>query len=358
MMAGYVAPHRKLLWHTASLEHLKSGLPPEPINAEIDLSNRCSLGCEFCHFAYTHTKGPAVGKQDKPHNAVVGGDLMDVDLAVSIVKQLSWGPQRPFKSVIWTGGGEPTLHPHFDRIIKHTAKYLEQGIYTHGGHINKNRAAMMRDYMTWVTISLDAVNAKDYVNMKGVDRFNDVLAGVERLMAAKGAATVGLSYMITAYNGFRIPDMVKMGHALGVDYVRFRPTIRFDSDNPGAPNENAGWVDHAIKYLEVYEGDPFVSVETDRFRQYRDWTGHGYDSCYWAALQICITPNGKVWICVNKREHPAAEIGDLSVEKWNDIRRRMTVPGVDKDCRVMCRGHVANQMLDQVMNKPVHADFI
>jgi MoaA/NifB/PqqE/SkfB family radical SAM enzyme len=357
MGMSYVAPHRKLLWHVDSMAHLKRGLPLEPLSAEVDLSNRCSLGCEFCHFAYTHTRGPLAGS-DKPADAVPGGDLMDTKLAKNLVEQLSWGPHRMVKSVIWTGGGEPTLHPDFNEIIEHTHARLEQGIYTHGGHINQERADLMKRVFTWVNVSLDAINAEDYKRMKGVDRFNAACDGVERLVKAKGEATIGLSFMITRYNSFQARDMKKLGHALGADYVRFRPTIRYDQNEPNKPGEHTGWVNHALQYMNKYKDSDYVLVEPDRFEMYRDWNGHGYSTCYWAGLQVCITPNGKVWTCVNKREHPAAEIGDLSVDPWKVIRKRLTMPAVDQDCRVMCRGHVANQMLDQVMNKPVHENFI
>lgn len=36
----------------------ETGKTKAPVNVEIDLSNRCSHGCAWCHFAYTHTKGP------------------------------------------------------------------------------------------------------------------------------------------------------------------------------------------------------------------------------------------------------------------------------------------------------------
>src|SRR5574338_42021 len=83
-----IGPRDKLLWHPDKLLELRTaGKTSAPINVEIDLSNRCSLGCEWCHFAYTHTRGPLKGKRAKPAGAVLGGDLMEPDLIGSILAQ-------------------------------------------------------------------------------------------------------------------------------------------------------------------------------------------------------------------------------------------------------------------------------
>jgi hypothetical protein len=75
-------------------------------------------------------------------------------------------------------------------------------------------------------------------------------------------------------------------------------------------------------------------------------------------MQTVITPNGKAWMCVNKREHSAAEIGDLSRETFRDIWARRQIAAVDADCRVMCRGHVPNLVLSEVMTFRAHSNFI
>ena len=56
----YIEPKLKLFAHLDRLAALQRGENPPPVNVEMDLSNRCSLGCEYCHFAYTHTKGPVI----------------------------------------------------------------------------------------------------------------------------------------------------------------------------------------------------------------------------------------------------------------------------------------------------------
>lgn len=355
-MTRYIDPRNKVLWHTDRLAAVKRGQKPPPVNAEIDLSNRCSLGCEWCHFAYTHTKGPLAGKREKPADAVPGGDVMDHDLARSLVYQLAGAG---VKSVTWTGGGEPTLHPHFNSIVTLAARGpLEQGIYTHGGHIDKQRAELMKLVMTWVYVSLDECTPGAYKRSKGVDRFDAACEGIERLVAADGRATVGVGFLLHEGNHQDVFDMVALAMALDADYVQFRPTVRYSQDNPGRAAQHPAWIDEAIVRLRRFDDNERVLADVERFEMYRDWNGRGYDTCHWATLQTVITPNGNVWVCVNKREHAGACLGDLNEEPFEDIWQRSGSYQVDGGCRVMCRGHMANLTLNSVMNEPQHANFI
>jgi MoaA/NifB/PqqE/SkfB family radical SAM enzyme len=354
-MTSYIAPQKKLFGHLDHLAELRAtGKTVAPVNVEIDLSNRCSLGCEWCHFAHTHTRGPLAGKRAGPDGAISGGDLMDLDLAKRIVDELDY---TGVLSVTWTGGGEPTLYPHFDEIIEYTN--LDQGLYTHGGHIDDTRAALLKRKLTWVYVSLDECTAAAYQTSKGADRFGVVCANVRRLVDAPGKATIGLGFLLHPDNWRDIHAMVKLGHSLGVDYVQFRPTIRFDMATPDQLAEETAWLDLAMAHLGAYAHDPFVSADLDRFQMYRRWQGHGYATCHWTGLQTVITPNGKVWRCTNKREHPGALLGDLSVESFTDVWGRSGgACQVDGTCRVMCRGHVPNVTLDAIMQPQAHANFI
>jgi MoaA/NifB/PqqE/SkfB family radical SAM enzyme len=309
-----------------------------------------------CHFAYTHTRGPLAGRQQRPAGALDAGDLMPLALATSILDQLAAAGVR---SVVWTGGGEPTLHPQFDAIVRYAEGLgIEQGLYTHGGHIGPERAALLKRALTWVYVSLDAADAGFYKRDKGVDGFEAVCEGVRNLVAAEDSATVGLGFLLTRHNVDCIWRMVALGHELGVDYVQFRPTIRYRADAPNQPDEDTGWVRHAMRWLRSYAEDPFVVADLSRFAMYADWQGHGYPTCYWAALQTVITPNGRVWACCNKREHPDALLGDLSQESFADVWARARPVVVGPQCRVMCRGHVANLTLAHVMHEGAHRNFI
>lgn len=349
---NYINPARKILWHTEHIQAIKDGRKPPPVNVEIDLSNRCSLGCEWCHFAYTHTRGPLAGKRDKPEGATAGGDLMSYDLAISIMRQLT---RAGVLSITWTGGGEPTLHPYFDAII--SACSLPQGLYTHGGHIDPERARLLKKMMSWVYISLDECTAVDYKASKGVNYFDRVVNNVTTMTKLAGQAVIGVGFMIHQDNYTKVAEMVRLGKQMGADYVQFRPTILYDQERPDQPAEYTAWIKQAIKWLRPYTDDPFVHVDIERFAMYDHWQ-RGYNTCYWTQLQTVITPNGKVWTCVNKREHAGAELGDLTQQLFSDIWQNSGACQVNSDCRVLCRGHLPNLTLNQMMDEPVHAAFI
>jgi len=355
---SYIDPRHKVLTHLGRLQDIKAGRTPPPINVEIDLSNRCSLGCEWCHFAYTHTRGPLAGKVATPNGRMAGSDLMDTTLAFDILDQLGIAGVR---SVTWTGGGEPTLHPDFDTIIQyaHDDVGIDQGLYTHGGHISAARAELLKRAMRWVYVSLDECNQADYHRSKRVDRFHHALAGIRNLVDAAGDATVGIGFLLHPGNLRQVEDMVELFQDIGADYCQFRPTVAYDQHQPCYANEDTSWIDAAVEYLREVEELPGVMADLERFRMYQEWTVHPYTTCNWSAVQTVITPNGRVWRCVNKREHTGALMGDLSTDSFANIWSRAGGPcRVDADCRVMCRGHIGNITLDAIMTEPAHRNFI
>lgn len=353
----YIDPAGKLMAHLPRLAMLQAGENPAPINVEIDLSNRCSLGCEWCHFAYTHTRGPLAGKFEKPAGAVAGGDLMDEGLAKGVLNELC---KAGVDSVTWTGGGEPTLHPQFASIVEWGIGMLSQGLYTHGGHIvDKDLAGLLKRAMTFVFVSMDASDRETYRREKQVDRFDAVCAGIRALVEARGNATIGVGYLVTERNWRRAKDAAQLIAGLGADYIQFRPTISYEQDNPDVPAEDTSWMEEAADHLRwVKAVCPNVEFDESRFVGYGDWAGHGYTTCWWSTLQTVITPNGKVWTCVNKREHPAAELGDLTQESFKELWARRPVANVDGSCRVACRGHVANRALNEIFAPRRHAEFV
>lgn len=354
----YINPAIKLYHHLDRIAAIGQGKRPAPVNVEIDISNRCQLGCRWCHFGYTHSRGP-LAISARPTSYSKGGDLMDSSLAFSIIDQLE---EYGVRSITWSGGGEPTLHPDFDKLVDYTS--IDQGLYTNGGYIKEERARLLREKLKWVYISLDYANAKSYAAGKqiGLERFDDACKGIENLALAPGLATIGIGFLLHKSNWQDIDNMIKLAYEAGADYVQFRPTVYYDLDRPDQRTEDTGWMSQCIarlKRLPPKLADFRIEVDVARFEMYRDWQDHGYKTCWWSAMQAVITPNGKMWACLNKRSYDGYELGDLNQQSFKDIWTRAPVQCVDDKCRVFCRGHIPNLNLNQMIrgHEP-HHNFI
>jgi len=288
---------------------------------------------------------------EKPQDAIEGGDLMSDELAWDVLEQLA---EAGVKSITFTGGGEPTLHPHFNKIAwRAHALGLELGIYTHGGHIDIERAVLLKSTFKWVYISLDECTPEAFKASKGVGRFEAVLAGIRNLVDAEGDATITVGFLLHKDNCRQVYNMVQLGTSLGVDYVQFRPLLDYE------PNRDTTWTTEAVAHLKYYADDPFVIADTSRFAMYAAWKEHGYATCNWSALQTVITPNGKVWTCTDKREHPDALLGDLSVETFEMLWARRGGPcQVNAGCRLLCKGHLGNLEMTQIFADAPHQNFV
>lgn len=353
----YIAPREKVFAHLERVVGWDRGKRYAPVTVEWDLSNRCTLGCQDCHFAHTHVKGPwAVKDRRLPMAYESTGDLADLRLVKRVLTELSLADVR---SVVWSGGGEPTTHPHWREAIM-LADYagLEQGMYTLGGLLTQDAAAFLAHMTRWVVVSLDCADAASYAADKGVPphRFDAACQGIQWLANAK-SAVIGVSFLLHGQNYTRAWDMLALARSLGATYTTFRPAIRTSPDTPNACADDRRWIAAAPLLFEQLAREADVEIEPARFHEYATWSGHGYAVCRGVRLNTTITPDGRVWICPQRRGVTA--LGDLRTESFGEIWARH--PGrfaVDDGCRVMCRLHPLNQQLEQMAQPRAHEAFL
>lgn len=359
----YIDPRGKTLahldrivgWQRATTG--KQPWKPAPVTVEWDLSNRCVLGCQDCHFAHTHVKGPWASKPRLLPMAYDGtGDLADTRVVGRALDQLS---HAGVQGIVWSGGGEPTTHPDWQAIVRLAHQMgFQQGMYTLGGLLTKPSARLLAINTTWVVVSLDAADRETYAAEKGVpvDRFDAACNGV-RWLAETGCATIGVSFLLHGGNWFNAPDMLSLARSLGATYTTFRPAIRTSPETPSRTTDDRSWVDAAYLSLLRLNQQADVEVDPSRFLAYRDWKGHGYTDCTGVRLNTTITPDGRVWICPQRRGVTC--LGDLRTESFQELWARH--PGsfaVDAGCRVMCRLHPVNETLAALEAPRVHEAFV
>ena len=105
----------------------------KPITAEVFLSDRCNLKCQYCR--YVHTSGK---------------DMDYRDFVVYAARLVQMG----VKGIILTGGGEPTVNPHFGRICQ----WLDRNKVPYG--VNTNGVMPVFCDARFIKVSLDTGNSE------------------------------------------------------------------------------------------------------------------------------------------------------------------------------------------------------
>jgi MoaA/NifB/PqqE/SkfB family radical SAM enzyme len=350
---------QKVFAHLDTLHAWQRGERPAPVTLEWDLSNRCTLGCELCHFAHTHVRGPWTHQpRTLPGGFESTGDLADP----ALVKQALFDVAAVgVQAVVWAGGGEPTTHPYWESLLATGAAVgLQQGMYTLGGLLTRQSAAVLAQHASWVVVSLDAADADTYAAEKGVgpDRFEAACQGV-RWLAEAGTTTVGVSFLIHAGNWTWIPLMYALAQDLGATYTTFRPRIDCAPDDSLALTIDRAWIGSALGLLEEAATCPNVECNVARFLAYRDWNGRSYAICHGIKLSATITPDGRVWVCPQRRGFKDSCLGNLRTESFETLWARHPGQWTDfANCRVMCRLYRINEQLAPVFAEYQHPAFV
>jgi MoaA/NifB/PqqE/SkfB family radical SAM enzyme len=348
----------KALAHVDRLVDWRRGYTPAPVTVEWDLSNRCVLGCESCHFAHTHSRGPWVtGGRVLPMAFDGTGDLADPVLVKRALREMH---HAGVKAIVWSGGGEPTTHPQWLEIARYAHGLgLEQGMYTLGGLLTQESAAELRQLAKWVVVSLDCPDAASYALEKHVpiERFDHACNGLRWLSG--GTAVIGASFLVHAGNWRRMGQMLDLARSLGTTYTTFRPTIDTSPATPTVCAADRRWITDAEQTLRWWSGEPDVELDVDRFMAYRDWRGRSYDVCKGIQLHTTVTPDGRVWACPQKRGVNGAQVGDLRRQSFSELWRLHPRQVTDfSTCRVMCRLHLLNEQI-ATLDKPwLHEAFV
>jgi MoaA/NifB/PqqE/SkfB family radical SAM enzyme len=352
----FIDPRAKVFGHLDRLAAWKVGQQQAPVTVEWDLSNRCPLNCEGCHFAHLRTRGPWTGRQ--PSHCLPCGDLADTEIVQTGLHDMA---VAGVQGIVWSGGGEPTTHPQWRDILASAEREgLQQGMYTSATLFADDDFEMVASTLAWIVVSLDTADGDTYHRDKGMapGTFEVVCGPIRRLAECK-QAVVGVSFLLHRENWQEADRMLALGRDLGATYTTFRPAILTDPDDPTVCLDDRAWISEAMPMLTRLSLKADVALDPPRFEQYRQWHGRGYATCYGIRLSTVVTPDSRVWICCQRRGEPDSCLGDLRVESFGQVWRRH--PGSWTDfagCRVMCRLHLINETLASVYAERPHEAFL
>lgn len=173
-----------------------------PISVELHLTDCCNLNCEWC-----------TDKELRKNGAT---------LETEVIEKLFFEFGRHGTGVTLEGGGEPTLHLQFHKIVEIGKKAgIDMGLISNGtvdisGEVDK---------LKWIRISLDSSTKEEYKREKGKDHFNRVLKNLEKMSRNRKASEtfIGVGYVLTTRNQSNLLNLIKQLNDIGVDYIYLRP---------------------------------------------------------------------------------------------------------------------------------------
>ena len=160
------------------------------ISTHISPTGDCNLNCSYC----------SVSKRKKHEQLTVG----------TIVHYIERLIQRGLKAVIFTGGGEPTIHPDWDEIVSALRLYnLKFGLITNGVDIRRRNL----EIFDWIRISVN------------YPAYNNVIS--QSFLPPNGLkynCTIGLSLIYTGSNKkFSVSELLYMAQKYNAEYIRVLP---------------------------------------------------------------------------------------------------------------------------------------
>jgi len=271
------------------------------------------------------------------------------------------------RGIIYTGGGEPTLHRDLPAILRATvALGLDAALITNGLVLTEELREAVAECCTWCRVSVDAGSHEGYARSHGLSggEFFEVRQNVGAYARKPRNATIGVGVLVDAdFLGEMLPA-TENSKAAGVDYIQFRPYYTdgwFGGGSPADPEAYAkafaacqalATPDFAV----LHSGPKFDLLASGKCaRDYQECRGQ----------QFCgvITAKGDVALCCLMRGRHEFDLGNIRThsfrEVWDGARRRDVLARLDvaKDCPPLCRCDGMNRWLARI-GEPMHGSFL
>jgi radical SAM protein with 4Fe4S-binding SPASM domain len=267
------------------------------------------------------------------------------------------------KSIEFSGGGEPTLHPQFCELVRRAAnERFELGLLTNGSLLSGRIADVVVDHFTYLRVSVDASDIRVYNQIHRPPEtygFETILNNLEEVISKKikrnSKLTVGAKVLVCQTNMNFIEDIVNLTKDIGCDYVQFKPMR--NAEDSLFPEQVAG-VDDLIKTLQekYYPFSVCGGAKGSKTSL----------KCWLSPIHILVDPLGDVYPCFHYQyRRESTRIGNLfeqSLEKiWFASRHKEVIRNLKvEECNLYdCRWHYYNEIMWQVIKEnKMHLDFI
>ncbi len=305
-----------------TLDELLEQAPDQaPLSINLDVTTACNYRCDHCvDFDILNT-----------------GIRYDHDKLKDSLTEMA---RRGLRSVIVIGGGEPTVYPGFEDIMRHMkALGLKVGVVTNGSMMDKILAvADVLEPEDWVRLSLDSGTNDTFIAMHKPRKKHITLEWIcQQIPPIKEKNpnfTIGFSYIIVwddcQANDFQIHENVdeivtaaELAKAHRFDYISFKPFLtRAERNNAEIVEltQDEAKVDPIMARIraevdkaKALHGDGFRVIESTNLKVLENGTYRNYTdqpkNCHMQFFRQVLSPLG-LFNCPVYRHVDQAKIGD------------------------------------------------
>ena len=340
----------KAAWHIERIADLRKGRDIVPTHVQLILSDLCNQDCHFCAYRMEggfSTQNFADEKGNKnPNRRIETAKALEIldDCAAAGVEAIEF-----------TGGGEPTVHPDWLRIIGHAqALGMQTGLVTNGVRLKPDPVVVN---LTWLRISLDAGRPHTYERIRRSEAWPQVMKTLKYAGWLKGPL-VGVGFVITRENHAEIVDACQLAKDNGISYVRL--SAMFSSAGAKYYEGLLGQIDQDRIEAKAMETDTFKVVDFFGNR-IGDLEQHAPDYQFCGEQQFVTYIGGdlKVYTCCTNAYTDKGRVGDLRNMRFSEWLATKRQFGFDArgchDCQFNGTNRAINYLLDPA---PPHVGFV
>jgi len=350
----------KIVHHQEKLDKLKNGIQTVPIQIQLVPTNICNNNCSFCAYRM---------------EAAISNQLFHECNFLSkekIFEIIDDSVKMGIKSIHFTGGGEPLMHPDIYDIFKYTIDNgLNIGLSTNGVLLDKNNVLeLLIKHASWIRISVDANEEKTYLSMRKTSKksFIRVIKNIKRLIELKNSyksnCVVGVGHVMNKENWKEVYDAAKQFKNLKVDNFRISGVLSCEGIDYFKSFINEG-KELAIK-CESLNDNNFKVFNLFNDRLIDNFIGaQDYEICHVKNLIVYIGADYNVYICCTLAYNKLGIIGSIKNQSfksfWESDKKieLFKKHKAYKTCKFPCFYRGKNEFIDYLIKKdPKHVNFI
>jgi MoaA/NifB/PqqE/SkfB family radical SAM enzyme len=344
----------KAAWHLDTIEGMRVRAPVAPVELQLIISDLCNHDCHFC--AYRASEGLSSAQFGENGN-MNPNRMIPYEKCLEILEDAA---HAGVKSVIFTGGGEPTVHPEHMEIFKHAIAIGMECSLNTNGHVLRKGWEEILPYFTYIRFSIDAGSPEEYAEVRKVSEnvYHKVLKNLHDVAdeCRNEDCTVGTGYVVAPTSAEHLYQGVRNIREAGADYVRLASMQ--SKQGLAAYDGKLREVREAIEFAKTLETDDFKVVDLFDIAQ-----GEKVDdpACGFQHFVVYIGGNQKVYRCCYTAYTELGECGDLKDMTFYDWLKESSLERYDFDARQCgtCQLWQKNRTINYLtVGEPKHVNFV